>query len=162
MKKKESITFSGRIEVQEAEWRLKFPGRLDLKFSIAPEFGGDASAFSPEDLFLSAVNSCYFLTFQRVAEDQRISFREYSSEARGEIDQVGGVYRFTKVVLQPCVKIEKEKIRKKIDRAFHTAHELCPVANALKIPVEVVPEIVVVGESHQQGTTEGSGVKKNT
>jgi len=151
MKEGESITFSGRIEVKNGEWRLKFPGRLDLTFAIAPEFGGDPSAFSPEDLFLSAINSCFFLTFQRIIQELKIPFRDYTSEAKGEIDRVGGVYRFTKVVLQPRITVEKEKLKKKVERAFQSAHELCPVANALKIPVEIAPEIVVADDTQGKG-----------
>ena len=37
MKEGETARFSNRLEVKGDEWRLKFPGLVDLKFALAPE-----------------------------------------------------------------------------------------------------------------------------
>ena len=146
MKEGENITFHNRIEVKGGERRLKFTDRPDLFFSLVPKLGDDRSTFSPEDFFLSAINSCFFLTLDRVIRETKIALQDYESEAQAEVGKVGGSYRILRVVLWPRIEIEKEKDRRRLGQALRATRELCPVANALKIPVEVVPEINIVGQ----------------
>src|SRR5262249_1533553 len=73
----------------EVEWR----GEKDLKLyggklppigaGAPPEFNGREENWSPEHLFVAALNSCYALTLLAIAEFSKVSLVSLSSSAKG-------------------------------------------------------------------------------
>ena len=71
--------------------------RKDLKIRSAklpliaagapPEFQGREENWSPEHLFVAAMNSCYALTLLAIAEFSKIPIVSLSSMARGKLEK---------------------------------------------------------------------------
>jgi len=78
-----------------------------IPFSAPPEFGGQASVWSPEHLLLGAVATCYVSTFRAIAGFSKLTFRAIDVSAEGTIEKQEGGLRFTRITLKPVVTIER-------------------------------------------------------
>lgn len=75
---------------------------LNDKIEIAtpPPFPeGIAGIWSPEHLLTAAVNSCFMTTFLAVAENSKLEFVSFDCNAKGKLEQIGGKYLMTEVLL---------------------------------------------------------------
>ena len=71
---------------------------LDSKIEVVtpPEFPkGIEGKWSPEHLFVAAVNSCFMTTFLAVAENSKLDFSAMECNAVGTLDKVEGKYQIT-------------------------------------------------------------------
>ncbi|HRG57612.1 MAG TPA: OsmC family protein [Bacteroidia bacterium] len=73
-----------------------------LQVATPPQFAkGIEHIWSPEHLFTAAVNSCFMTTFLSIAENSKLTFSNFTCEAKGILEQVEGKYMMTKVDLFP-------------------------------------------------------------
>ncbi len=127
------------IERSEALWvTAHAPRRPPLKIAVPAEFrGGVEGHWSPEDLLVAAVASCYELTLRAIADRRQIRFKNIDVQATGHVTQLArGQIGFLAIELdvQLEVRTGEEGIA---ELAAHRAHELCIVGNALEVPVEL-------------------------
>jgi organic hydroperoxide reductase OsmC/OhrA len=106
-----------------------------LASSAAVELGGDGSKADPEELFVASLSACHMLWFLSYSRRKRHRVISYDDEPEGTMDGT----RFTRVVLRPRIRFEKNPGRAVIDHIHHRAHELCFIANSVSCPVEVEP-----------------------
>src|SRR5205085_1657710 len=104
--------------------------------SSDPAFRGDSTRYNPEELLLAALSSCHMLWVLHLCADAGIAITEYSDDARGEMVEHGdGSGEFTRVVLQPRMKIT-EPGRIADAMAIHDrAHQVCCLARSVNFPV---------------------------
>ena len=55
--------------------------------AIPNEFGGEGGAFSPEDIFLQALISCFIGTFKVYAKASKINFTSLTVQGQLSVDQ---------------------------------------------------------------------------
>ena len=82
---------------------------LEQKTEVAtpPEFPkGMEGIWSPEHLFVAAIESCLMTTFLAVAENSKLEFTSFSSHDTGQLNKVDGKFRMTEVMLQPKLIIK--------------------------------------------------------
>lgn len=123
---------------------LRADGRLGFKVSAPPEFRGDANAWSPELLFVAAVDSCLMLTFANLAQKEGLRFAGYTSGAEGVLEWIDYGYRFTRVIVRPTVAVTNEMDVALARRVLERAHAACLVTNSLRADVEIEPSITLV------------------
>ena len=64
----------------EVEWTgerhgdLRAPVLPDMEVDAPPEFKGHDGVWTPEHLFVAAVNSCFMTTFLAIAENSKLEF----------------------------------------------------------------------------------------
>ncbi len=118
--------------------RLTSEGKWPLEAATPPEFrGGTPGIWTPEDLLVAAVTSCYGLTLESVLKRRQLHVAEV------EIDGVGHVTRRAEgrlgfVVIE--LRVELAVDEKDLDKAEHAArdaHQVCLVTHALEVPVEL-------------------------
>lgn len=114
-----------------------------LETAVAPEFMGHPHILTPEDLFVSSINSCFMSYFLSVAEKMRLRFLSYTSEAHGILKPNGIDYIFTDMTIDVYVSVRNEKEKKKAQRALSMAEKGCYVANSLTATVTVTPYITI-------------------
>jgi organic hydroperoxide reductase OsmC/OhrA len=114
------------------------PERSALRVAAPRDFGGSHPNFwSPEELLVNAVGSCYAITLRAVLERLRIPLHELEVEATGHMERAPeGGYRFILVDLDVALETEADHV-KAAERAAATAEERCIVAGALAVPVHV-------------------------
>ncbi|QLH31843.1 MAG: OsmC family protein [Cyclobacteriaceae bacterium] len=115
-----------------------------IEVATPPEFPkGIPGIWSPEHLFTAAVNSCLMTTFLAIAENSRLDFTAFSSNAKGKLEQVEGKYLMTEVILEPSVTITDEKDRERAERILMKAEAACLISNSIKSKVTMLPKIIV-------------------
>ena len=58
---------------------LRSPVLPNLQVDAPPEFKGHEGAWTPEHLFVAAVNSCFMTTFLAIAENSKLEFVSFSA-----------------------------------------------------------------------------------
>jgi organic hydroperoxide reductase OsmC/OhrA len=118
--------------------RLTSDGKAPLEAATPPEFrGGTPGMWSPEDLLVAAVSSCYALTLEAIAKHRGIEFRHVDVRGIGHVTRraegrVGFVVIELAVDLTVAPGFEREA-----ERAAHSAKQACLIGHALEVPIEL-------------------------
>lgn len=138
-------TSVARVEGRSAD--LHAEGKPLLRVSSPPEFKGEAGLWSPEDLFVAAVEVCLMLTFVGIAEKRGLKFASYESRAEGLLEWKEGSYRFTRVVVSPTIVCFDEQSIPVARDILERAHSTCLVANSVSCEVTIEPALTVIDGS---------------
>ena len=122
---------------------LSADGKPNIQYATPPEFSGHPGYWSPEDLFVAAVESCLMSTFLSVIDKQGLKIISYQSKATGYLTTVDDVFRFSEVKILPRIVISPDVDSAKISEAVALAEERCLVANSLITKVTTAPLIEV-------------------
>lgn len=118
-------------------------GKPELRVASPPEFKGEEGVWTPEDMFVAAVEACTMTTFLAYAYRKKLPLVSYRSNAEGTLEFVEGGYRFTKVILKPRIVVQSGEAVEETEKLIHDAHEKCLIANSIKADVEIEPDIRV-------------------
>ena len=124
---------------------LGSPDKPSFRVASPPEFKGEAGVWSPEDLFVAAVEACTMTTFIAFALRLKIPFISYESTAEGLLEFTEGGYSFTKVIVRPKVVVETEEAVEQARKTLDDAHHSCLIANSIRSEVTIEPTIEVRG-----------------
>jgi organic hydroperoxide reductase OsmC/OhrA len=133
-KYKTSVLWTG-----EKKGILTVAGKPPVEVATPPEFKGHEGIWSPEDLFVAAVNSCIMTTFLTFAGRAVLAFEGYESEAEGTLEFVDERFVFTKIVVRPKVTLRPGADRKQAEEILHKAEQHCLVSNSLRTEVILEP-----------------------
>lgn len=115
-----------------------------IEVATPPEFPkGMQGIWSPEHLFVAAINSCLMTTFLAIAENSRLVYSNFESKAIGKLELVEGKYIMSEVVLKPVVIISNEDDREKALRVLHKSEAACLISNSVKSKITLEPEVKV-------------------
>ncbi|MFY9579480.1 MAG: OsmC family protein [Gaiellaceae bacterium] len=131
--------------------RLSCDGKSPLEAATPPEFrGGTPGMWSPEDLLVAAVASCYALTLDALMEQRELVLQHLEVESIGHVTKrAEGRVGFVVIELRVALTVDAGFER----RAEHTArdaHRVCLVEHALAVPVEL--ELTVRTAEHVRPT----------
>ncbi len=119
-----------------------------LHFTAPPQFGGLEGRWTPEDLLLTAVASCYTTTFRALADYSKFGYSDLEVEVGGRAQKIESGYAFTALVTRPTLTIASEDDRVRAVRLLEKTQELCLVARALAVPHSLEPRIQVGSVLH--------------
>ena len=115
-----------------------------IEVATPPEFPkGMQGIWSPEHLFVAAINSCLMTTFLAIAENSRLVYNSFESKAIGKLELVEGKYIMSEVVLKPVVIISNEDDREKALRVLHKSEAACLISNSVKSKITLEPDVKV-------------------
>jgi peroxiredoxin-like protein len=117
---------------------------LNTKIEVAtpPQFPkGIEGIWSPEDLFVAAINSCLMTTFLSIAENSKLEFVSFDSKALGKLEIVNGKYIMSEVTLLPVVTINDEQQKERAERVLQKSEANCLISNSVKSTIIFKPEI---------------------
>ena len=115
---------------------------LDSNIEVAtpPEFPkGMVGIWSPEHLFVAAVNSCFMTTFLSVAENSKLEFTQFECDAVGTLEKIDGKYMISEITLSPVLTLAGEN--DKGLRVLEMSEKACLIANSVKTKVTLRPQI---------------------
>lgn len=143
-----SITHNYKVNVNWLNGRtgVMFSPELNEEILVAtpPQFpGGVDKVWSPEHLLIAAANSCLMTTFLAIAENFKLDYVRFSSNAEGKLEQVDGQYMISEITLHPTVVIKDEATREKALRIISKAEAACLISNSIKSKITCEPNIVV-------------------
>jgi len=118
-------------------------GKPDLDVSSPPDFKGDAGFWTPEDMFVSALNTCIMETFLAFAERKGLEVAGYESSAEALLEFKDGKYRFTEATVKPQVALKSPADVDRAREILETAHANCFVSNSITAAVTINPDFRV-------------------
>lgn len=105
------------------------PNKIEV--ATPPKFSkGIKEKWTPEHLFVAAVNSCLISTFLLVAENSKLQFISFDSNAIGKIEKVDGKLVVTEIVLKPTLVIPCTQNEPKAKRVLEMSEKACTIANS--------------------------------
>jgi peroxiredoxin-like protein len=137
----------------EIEWTgerrgdLSAPHLPDLEVDAPPEFKGHEGVWTPEHLFVAAVNSCFMTTFLAIAENSKLEFVSFSADAKGKLEKLEGQgFIMTEVLLRPKLLISHARDVERAGRILEKAEKHCLISNSIKTETRLEPKVDSVGE----------------
>jgi organic hydroperoxide reductase OsmC/OhrA len=104
-----------------------------IHFAAPAQFGGLKGRWTPEDLLIAALASCFTTTFQAIAESSKFECTDLEVEAEGAVRQARTGYKFNEIVIRAHLTIPCEDKRERAICLLHKTKELCLVSRALAI-----------------------------
>ena len=137
-----SIFKSHRYGVR-TEWHdgkrvtLSAPGKALLDVALPSDFkNGLPGVWSPEELLIASLATCFELTMIEVAEYRNVPLHDIRIDATGHVERKNHLYKL--ILLELEVHAETDSGRRgDIERIAQMAQEGCLVGNALNVPVRV-------------------------
>jgi peroxiredoxin-like protein len=115
-----------------------------IEVATPPEFPkGMPDIWSPEHLFVAAVNSCLMTTFLSIAENSKLEFVSFSSNATGKLEMVEGKFMISEITLMPLVTINAEKDKERAERILQKSEAACLISNSIKSKIIFQPEVKI-------------------
>ncbi len=132
-------TYATKLEWKETrKGTISAEGLPSVEVATPPEFpGGIAGIWSPEHLFVAAAEVCLMTTFLAIAENSKLEFSAYSSEAVGTLEKTEEGFRITKIMIRPHVVVADEGLKDRATRIVEKAEHHCLVSNSMKTQIEL-------------------------
>ena len=143
--KRKSFTYETDLQwLENRACRLESANKESLRVTSPPEFQGEEGEWTPEDLFVGAINACTMSTFLAYANKKQLDIFSYKSKAEGILEFSDGHYKFTQVKLQPFILVESIEAAAIAEQLIHQAHDNCFISNSITTKVTLEPEIKVL------------------
>jgi organic hydroperoxide reductase OsmC/OhrA len=126
-----------------------------LHFAAPPQFGGLEGRWTPEDLLMTALASCFTTTFHAIAGYSKFEYTDLAVEAMGIVIKTDRGYAFREIVVRPSLTIANEEQRGRAISILHKAKTLCLVSRALAVAQKFEARIEL---SKHSGQLEGGGL----
>jgi peroxiredoxin-like protein len=120
-----------------------------IHFTAPSQFGGLEGRWTPEDLLMNALASCFTTTFHAIACYSKFEYTDLEVEAEGTVSKMDSGYCFIEIVIRPSLKIPNEEQRERAISLLHKAKELCLVSRALATPQKFEIQVEIGKDSHQ-------------
>jgi organic hydroperoxide reductase OsmC/OhrA len=117
-------------------------GLPELRTAPPREFDGPGDAWSPEQLLLAAIESCFLFTFRAVAAACKIEFTSLELSGQGKLERKEGATRFTEILLRPLLTLPAGADPGAAKRALEKSAKVCFISASLSTPVTVEAEIL--------------------
>jgi organic hydroperoxide reductase OsmC/OhrA len=144
----------GAARLPRQRVRLTSAGKAPLEAATPLEFrGGTPGMWSPEELLVASVASCYTLTLDAVATAHNVPVRTLRVEGVGHVTRraegrIGFIAIELHVELSVAPGAEAEA-----ERTARAVKHSCLVAHALQVPVELELEITATASEHEEVLT---------
>ncbi|MGA2972201.1 MAG: OsmC family protein [Candidatus Bathyarchaeia archaeon] len=112
-----------------------------MDFSAPPALQGRYGVMTPEDAYVSALNTCFHMMFIWAVERLKIELVSYECEAEGHVlDLLDRTSVFEQTVLRPKIKVKTNSLER-VPKALAWARKYSLIANSIKPPVIIEPKI---------------------
>jgi organic hydroperoxide reductase OsmC/OhrA len=116
-------------------------GAPALRMAPPPQFDGPGDAWSPEELFLAAVESCFLFTLRAVARMSKLEFSCLTLEADGIVDRADRITRYTEIALRAVLTVPPGTDRAVAVMALEKTKSACLVSASISTPIRLEVEI---------------------
>ena len=126
-----------------------------IHFTAPPQFGGLEGRWTPEDLLMTALASCFTTTFHAIAGCSKFEYTDLAVEAEGTVSKTDTGYCFSEIVIRPSLTIPNEEQRGRAISLLDKAKALCLVSRALATAQKFEARVEISQHSNQ---SEDSGL----
>ncbi len=115
-----------------------------IEVATPPDFPkGEPNIWSPEHLFVAAVNSCLMNTFFAIAENSDFKYISFKSNAVGKVEKIDGNYLMTEILLKPVLTIADAADSEKAQRVIEMSEKNCLISSSIKSNIILETEIII-------------------
>ena len=114
-----------------------------LHFTAPSEFGGLEGRWTPEDLLLAAIASCYTTTFRALADYSKFTYSDLEVEVSGRVQKVESGYAFNNLCTRPILTIMTEDEKSRGLLLLQKTQDLCLVSRALVTPNSLEAQVKI-------------------
>ncbi len=136
----------------KVEWRGGHMGHtwcqngVEMDFSAPPDLHGMPDVLTPEDAFVAAVNTCFFMMVIWAAKRFQMEVISFECEAEGEVETfLDRTSWFRTVILSPKIAVMNQS-REKVQRALDMALKYSTICQSLKSELTIIPNIMIQRE----------------
>lgn len=124
------------------EGTITLEDKPDLPLTSPLQWDGKSGAYSPHDLFMSAVTGCYITTFATMMKRMKQPFTAHQVSGRGIVHKhpEGGWY-FTNIYITMNITITKTTKLSQTKRAVTLTEKYCQISRSITCKVHVEPRI---------------------
>ncbi|MCE5330296.1 OsmC family protein [bacterium] len=123
---------------------IKMENGVELDFSAPPALHGYPNLLTPEDAFMAAINTCYFMMFIWATERFKINLVSFECYAIGKVaESIDKTSAFKEIVLKLKIEAKDTKIEK-INSAIKSARKYSLIAESIKPNIKIEPEIKII------------------
>ncbi len=116
-------------------------GKTPIEGSSAPAYRGNAARYNPEELLVASLSACHMLWYLHLCSAAQIVVVGYEDSATGTLREAkNGSGEFVSACLHPIVTIAGGDPVSARDLHIE-AHRHCFIANSVKFPIIIEPEI---------------------
>jgi len=109
-----------------------------------PEYPkGIKEKWTPDHLFVAAINSCLMSTFLLVADNSKLAFISFESNAVGKIEKIDGKVFVTEIALKPILVIPQTEDEFKANHVIEMSEIACSIINSVKTKIILEPLIMI-------------------
>ena len=113
-----------------------------VEVATPPEFPqGVPGIWSPEHLLAAAVNSCLMTTFLAIAENSKLEFLNFESNAVAKLEKIEGKLMISEIILSPVVSVKYEKDKEKTIRLLEKSEAVCLISNSIRSKIILEPRV---------------------
>lgn len=146
----------------EVEWtgarkgELRSPALPALEIAAPPEFKGHENLWTPEHLYVAAVNVCFMTTFLAIAELSKLEVAEFTCSASGKLEKAEGRgLKITEVVLHPKLVIRQPQDLERAGRLLEKAEANCLISNSINSAVKLEAQVSLAALKERAQTIGG-------
>ena len=141
-------TYSYEVNLQ---WNTDRKGTLSspvlpiqIEVATPPDFPkGIKDIWTPEHLFVAAVNGCLMLTFLAIAENSKFEFISFESNAVGVVGETDGKLVVTEIIYKPKIAIQSAEHEEQLRKILAMSEKQCLISNSITTKISLEPIIVV-------------------
>jgi organic hydroperoxide reductase OsmC/OhrA len=117
---------------------VSYDGAATIAVGPPEQFGGDPSYWSPEGLFLAAIESCFIATCRAYARALKIQLGNFNLFIEGELDRSAGALAFTRIELGGEIEVDDVAKGQKL---VQKAHDNCIITGAIRHDIQLRVEL---------------------
>ena len=114
-----------------------------IHFTAPPNFKGMKGRWTPEDLLLSAIASCFVTTFHALATYASFKYTDFEVEAEGTFSKADSGYKFKEIVLRPTLQVAREQDQEAALKLLDNTKLSCLISRAVSTPLRFEARVVV-------------------
>ena len=118
-----------------------------LRTAPPPQLNGPGDAWSPEELLLAAVESCFLFTLRAVARLAKLEFVNLQLDTEGVVDRQDRVTRFTEIAVRATLTVPPGTARAAALEVLEKTKGVCLVSASISTPIRLEVDIQGVAAS---------------
>ena len=122
-----------------------------IHFTAPPEFKGLHGMWTPEDLMLSAIASCFVTTFHSLASYASFEYTDLEVKADGIISKAYSGYQFEEIVLHPRLRVSTREHEKVALKLLENTKLLCLISRSISTPLKFEAQVKVEARGRHFG-----------